>query len=172
MPVKRDVATKAVLREREKLFAYIWLIVRDKHIAEDVFQDLVLLVFSKCDEIADEQRLGGWLRNAARFKSLEAIRARKAQPCLLDHHTLDLLDADWSHTDSMDSLQMQEALGRCLLKLNAYAQRIVELRYRDGLRSGAIAEKLGKTPAGIYRALMRIHDRLAGCIEHQLAREG
>ena len=43
------------------------------------------------------------------------------------------------------------------------------MRYFEGLRGKQVAEKLGRKPEAVYKALQRIYVTLAECIERKLA---
>ncbi len=68
-----------LLEERVRLLAYIWAIVRDSHVAEDVFQEVSLLAVRKRSEIVDQTAFPVWLRKSARFCAL-ARSAGAANP--------------------------------------------------------------------------------------------
>jgi RNA polymerase sigma-70 factor, ECF subfamily len=86
---------RALIRDRAGLLGYIWAIVRDTHLADDVFQDVTVLAMERAAEIKDESHLLLWARRAARFKSLEALRKRTRQTIPLDEDVLELLEAEW-----------------------------------------------------------------------------
>ena len=43
------------------------------------------------------------------------------------------------------------------------------MRHFDGLRGKQVAEKLGRSPDAVYKALQRIYVALAQCIQRKLA---
>src|SRR5438067_8569240 len=101
--ISDEALVRVLLRDREKLFAYCWSIVRDDNLAEEIFQEVSTLAVEKRQTIRDEQHLAGWLRHAARNKALEAVRARSAKPAVLDETLLDVLEDDWRRWDSIPS---------------------------------------------------------------------
>lgn len=169
MPIENDTLVRILLRDREKLFAYCWMILRDNDLAEEVFQDVSMLALQKRESINDEQHFAGWLREATRLKSLEAIRSRKAKPTLLDNALLDALEPSWQRWDSMPSNALLDALRQCMGKLSSNARALVEMRYGQGLKSAAIAETLHRKAETVYVALSRVHSKLGECIRLRLA---
>lgn len=172
MSVDRHTVVRVLIRDRMKLFGYILSIVRDVHMAEDVFQDLSIVVVDKCDEINDPDALPAWMRKAARFKSLRALERHSARPQSLDDSMLDLMEADWASFDTTEASDLTDALRHCMGELTENNMRIVRLRYVDGLKSGQIADELGRNAQAVYVALGRIHKQLANCIEARLDAEG
>ena len=41
--MKPDALVRVLIRDRAKLLGYIWAILRDHHLADDVFQDVTVL---------------------------------------------------------------------------------------------------------------------------------
>ncbi len=158
---------RVLLRDRDKLFAYAWSIVRDTHLAEDVFQEMSLLVIEQRDKIVDEAHLMVCLRQAARLKSLEALRQRNRMPQMLSDETLALLGAHWQRYDAYDSSDMVDALRSCIARLTPYARQIVKLRYVDGLPGQQVAAAVNRKVETVYKSLSRIHRSLRDCIRQQ-----
>ena len=71
---------RLLMAERERLFSYIWAIVGNIHLAEDVFQEVSLLVLQKRPEASDELQFRVWLRRTARYKAIEALRRQRIEP--------------------------------------------------------------------------------------------
>lgn len=82
---------------------YIWAIVLDLHIAEDIFQDVTVLVIERAGKITCEGHLMQWARKAARFKALEVSRSKPYRMVCLDHKVLDALEADWRRVDERET---------------------------------------------------------------------
>ncbi|MBI1372518.1 MAG: sigma-70 family RNA polymerase sigma factor [Phycisphaera sp.] len=169
MAIDHDNIVRLLLADRDKLHAYIWAIVRDDHVAEDVFQDVSLLAINKRDEIDGESHFAAWVRAAARNKSLHALRQRGRGPAVLDGQLLDLIEGEWTKYDAARSSDMVDALRGCVEKLSPYARQLVDMRYADGTKPAAIAERLGRKVTTVYVALTRTHKSLAECIQRTLA---
>lgn len=159
---------RILLRERDKLFAYIWSIVRDTDLADDVFQDVSMLVIERREEINSESHLLGWVRKAARLKALEALRARKRHPTALSIEALAVLEDHWAAYDSTKTSVMVDALRRCIEKLSPYAKQIVRLRYVEGMPGQNVAETMNRKVDTVYKALTRIHSALRTCVNRQI----
>src|SRR3954469_21648538 len=82
---------RTLLAERGTLLGFIHSLVRDRHLAEDVFQSVMVAAISKRDEIHDRNHLLRWLRTAARFEAMSQLRGKNAQPAGLDDSVLNLL---------------------------------------------------------------------------------
>ncbi len=164
MSIDLESTVKGLMRDRAKLIGYAYAIVRDRHVAEDLFQDVVALAIRKHAEIADADHLLLWARQAARNKALEALRKRKYRPLTLDRDVLDLLEAPWKRLDALDSESEMDHLRRCLETLAPKARRIVDLKYVEGLSGIQIAEMVGSEVRSVYVALTRAYRKLENCI--------
>lgn len=160
-----------LLAHRAMLLGYITSIVRDAHLAEDVFQDVSLVVLKKGVALQDEQAFPAWARQIARLEALTALRKRKQAPQLLDQTVLEMLDQHWRASDREPSAARQ-ALSECVQRLSPPARRLIELRYVDNLRGPEVAEKLARPLNTVYVALSRTYRFLSGCIRRRLECEG
>lgn len=169
MALDQNTTVRIVMRERVKVFAYIWSIVRDEHLAEDVFQEVAMLVLEKREELRDPEALPVWMRRTARHRAMQALRRQARRPRPLDEAVLDRLEATWDRYDHDQASDRVEALRECLAKLTPRAQQVMKLRYADGLSGQELARSTGRKLESVYMALSRIHNRLADCVRRRLA---
>jgi RNA polymerase sigma-70 factor (ECF subfamily) len=148
--------------------AYAGAIVRDDHLAEDIFQEVAVIAMRKREEIRDAAHFLGWMRQTARHRALKALRAMHRSPTM-EESLLDLMDEQWAEHDATPSGELMEALRRCLEELSPYARSLVRLRYVEGLSGGRLAEAVGRELNTVYVALSRTHRALADCIRRRVA---
>ncbi|QNN21925.1 sigma-70 family RNA polymerase sigma factor [Planctomycetales bacterium ZRK34] len=171
MAADRNRILKTIMADRMRLFSYIWVIVRDEHIAEDVLQDVWILATEKIDDTTDIESLRVWIRRAARNKALQAVQQRTRDQLVFSPQTLDNLDAAWGMQDSTRVDETITALRMCLEKLSPYARRVVELRYVEGLTGTRLAEALNRNLTAAYVAVSRINKTLAECVRNRMAED-
>jgi RNA polymerase sigma-70 factor (ECF subfamily) len=157
---------RTLIRDRAKLLGFIWVMVRDHHAADDLFQDVTVLALEHCDEINDEHHLSVWCRKAARLKALEAVRRRQRKPAPLDDDLLQMIEDDWGAVDSITSRPEVDYLRGCVERLSPRARRVLHLRYVEGLSGARLASHadVGIEVKSLYVALSRIHRALHECI--------
>jgi RNA polymerase sigma-70 factor (ECF subfamily) len=172
MPYDHDEFVRTLLAERGTLLGYIHSLVRDRHLAEDVFQSVMVAAISKRDEIRDREHLLGWLRTAARFEALSHIRTRAAQPAGLNESVLNLLETHWARHDAHPGSVKADALRRCVDLLTPNARNLLRLRYEEGVSGERLASTVGKSLNTVYVALTRIHRTLGDCVRARLRAEG
>jgi RNA polymerase sigma-70 factor (ECF subfamily) len=152
------------------LLGYILAIVRDSHLAEDVFQDASLVILKKGVGLKRESDFPLWARKVARLEALNALRKRNKTPTLLEPGVLDLLEQQWGRNEN--SQQYTVALRECLEKLSPKARRLIELRYIAGIPGNTLATRLNQPANTVYVALSRIYRVLSTCVRERVASEG
>jgi RNA polymerase sigma-70 factor (ECF subfamily) len=169
MALKQDVVVQLLLLNRGKLVGAIRAMVGDEHLAEDIFQEVSIAAVSKCGEIEDVEHFGGWLRCAARFQSLIALRNRNRLPRSLSPEVMELLEAHWQRFDGKADIEIAEALRACVERLGPYAKQVIATRYDEGKQGTKLADAMNRSMDTVYKALTRAHGALRKCIQDQLA---
>lgn len=172
MPVSEEQIVRILLRDRDKILAYVQSLVRDAHTAEDVLQDISMNALRSRDRIADEDHLLNWFRLAARHKCIAVLRQKTNRPAVISDELLDQLDAQWEMFDGHDSTEMMDALQSCRQRLSPYAKRLMDLRYIEGLTGQKLADMVNRKVETVYVAISRIHKALSQCIRKTLREEG
>jgi RNA polymerase sigma-70 factor (ECF subfamily) len=171
MALQQDVVVQLLLKHRGKLVGAIRAMVADEHLAEDIFQEVSIAAINKCDEIADANHFGPWVRSAARFQALMALRNRNRLPRALTADVLDALEQHWHRFDQQPDTDLSDALRTCLDRLSPYAKQLVETRYTQGKRGNDLAAALRRSMNTVYVALTRIHHALRDCLQQHFAEE-
>src|SRR5262245_40628550 len=109
MALRQDQLVQLLIGHRAMLMGYIALILGDPHLAEDVFQEVAVVVVRKGDALRDAEGFPAWARQIARFKALHTLRERKHLPQALDDALLDLLEKDWAQDDASDRRERSDA---------------------------------------------------------------
>jgi RNA polymerase sigma-70 factor (ECF subfamily) len=166
----QDRLLRLLLAHRGMLLGYILSIVRESHLAEDVFQDASLIILRKGDVLQEDDDFPPWSRKVVRFEALNAVRKKNKSPELLEPAMLDLLEQHWCADEETEESTL--ALRECIDKLSPKARRLIELRYVAGIPGNVLAERLNQPANTIYVALSRIYRTLASCVKKRLACEG
>ncbi|MBL8793313.1 MAG: sigma-70 family RNA polymerase sigma factor [Planctomycetia bacterium] len=168
MGLSANTVVQVLLRERPRITASALGILRDAHAADDVFQQVVLQALQGQEQFREPEHLLAWALRVARHRAIDAL-PRHATRCL-DGAVLDLLEQQWTAAPAAEVSARVDALHRCLDKLPTTARELLRLRYEDGLRCNAVAERVGRTVEAVYQNLSRIHRQLRQCVEAQLKR--
>lgn len=168
-PITPAEVVRRLLRQRVGLLSYIRSILVDEHLAEDVFQEVCVVAMQKHDELNSWEHFDAWVRKVARYEALSALRRSRKLSQLLDEALLDLLDDHWQrYKQEQVQGDRTRALKECIGGLTPYAQRLVRLRYEQGLSGQALADALKRKVQAVYVALTRAHKALAECVRRRL----
>jgi RNA polymerase sigma-70 factor (ECF subfamily) len=171
MALDRDAQIRVLLGRRAAVLGYILAIVRDPHLAEDVFQNVGVVALSKPGAFENEAAFLGWVYQTARFESLAAARKRSRAPCPLGEGALDLLHDAWVEESRRGDEDVLDALRACLRRLTPRARRLIDLKYGQEASGRRIADSLERPINTVYVALSRIHRALAACVQQRMAQK-
>lgn len=147
--------------------AFIHAAVSQYHDAEDILQDVAAEVAVHFHEYDPERPFLPWALWIAKLKIADFYRSRKRQQNVLTTQTIDALAVACAHAH-VSLREETEALERCLSKLTVRSRYLLSLRYEEGLKPAAIAERLNTSPGAVRVTLTRIRDAVAECMKRQL----
>ena len=165
MPLDHETILRHLFAARQRLSAAAFLIVRDAHAAEDIFQNVAL----KSVSFDHEGALLSWATVSARREAIDWLRKRKSETLGLEPDVLDLLDREWQTKTSAPEGARMEALRECLDGVPASSRRLLELRYFEGRPCQEVAETVGAGVEAVYQRLSRLHRQLKQCVEQRLS---
>lgn len=133
-------------------------------LAADVTQEVFLAAWRSRDRYRTEQgSLAGWLMGIARFKAIDATRARARRPDPVDGGSLPEASVE---AGALEDLALRMLLAEALQQLPERARRMVELAFFEDLTHTEIAERtgqpLGTVKSDIRRGLERLRRHLEG----------
>ena len=169
---RRDAFARLFAQHDRWLFAYLVSLLGNAAHAEEVFQEVCVVLWRECDTFRLGTDFVRWVSVIAhnqvhRFRRQQ----RRAGPQLSDA-TVDLLAQD--AVERVDLLESRrDALRQCLEKLPDSDRQLVRHCYGDSrVTFKTAAEELGRPANTVYKALNRIRRVLYQCIERQLSAEG
>ncbi|MEN1680240.1 MAG: sigma-70 family RNA polymerase sigma factor [Planctomycetota bacterium] len=174
-----DQLVRLLISERRSILAYTQSIVLDRELAEDIYQNVAVVVLRKKDKVHEsfegesQGDLLRWVLRVARLEALTALRKRRTSAFVFSEQVLDVLDETWKSElakESSSESEVSEALRTCLRRLTDRGRKILELRYSKGLSGQSLAAELGAELNTAYVALSRIHKQLRSSMSEQMAR--
>src|SRR6185295_4781961 len=91
-------AVRLTMERRTALLAYARAIVGDYSLAEDIFQEALVVAVEKGGELP-EQDFGRWVREVVRRTAFDALKKQQRRPRLLDPEVLAALEPAWEELD-------------------------------------------------------------------------
>ena len=171
-PIQDRVQLAKVLSKYQPLIQdYAFAIARDFHLAEDVFQEVSLVIAQRWEDLPKGAGLWPWLHETTRHKTLKALHQRNRMPVMLPEETLARVAVHFETEERETRLgrDLPEAIGACVEKLERTSRRVIQERYADERSCEEIAEGIGRSVQSVYSMLKRARLALAQCVERHLA---
>jgi len=178
--VDRAVAgDKAALRDlidrhKDRLFGFIWRMVRDHHDAEDICQDAFLKAFASLKTFSSEYRFSTWLFTIAYRVSLNKMRRKRALTGEVDFATLPLGTPDETDAvfESEDAARVRELIWEAVDRLTPPQRACVLLFYRHEMSCQEISRivqlPLATVKSHLHRARAKLREMLEPVSENDL----
>ena len=133
---------------------------------DEVMQESSIVLwrkFAQFDQSAESGFLD-WAFMIARYEVLKYRRRRATDRLRFSEDVFELLT---NTAESVTATQDQRLrlLRECVAKLEPAQLELVKAVYEDGAAIKDVAEQIGRSPTGLYKALARIRNRLATCIQ-------
>ena len=152
-----------LMKHRKALFAYIYAILHDHHLAEDVFQEVSVVLVQKWNKSIEIKSLWPFAREIARRKALGMLRKQKRGKLVFSDQALDAIDAGFDLIQPQVELRKQRLL-ECIELLPSNWRRIVKLRYWKKMSVKLLSVKIGQSANVVSVTMNRIRARLADCV--------
>jgi RNA polymerase sigma-70 factor (ECF subfamily) len=152
-----------------RLFDFISTLVFCTSDADDIFQNVCVVLWKKFDSYDPGGSFYAWACKIAYLEVLYVRRRSKKLQVFSEELLLGLADNMIARRDELDA--RQNALDNCLTKLRDQDKELVRERYFLRRPPKEIAAARGASVHSVYRALVRVHDALRGCVESTLAKE-
>jgi len=154
-----------LLGNRDSLYAFLLVMVRDRTLVEDLFQEMSLLLWEKFGDFREGTSFGAWARQFA----LNLVRNSRRHQARVRHLLSEVAAAAVSSAfarqeDRAGEEEWRGALKTCLDRLSPPARNLVDLRYFQDQDLPEIARKLGRTAAGVNSALCKVRAALEICL--------
>lgn len=169
MKLDESQILKVLMEWRNRISAAAWLIVKDSHAAEDIFQNVALKAITRNVEFKVEAALVSWAFISARREGIDWIRRNNKVSTGLSDDLLKVLEMEWlSQSEKQSSGVRVEALTSCIEQVPEKSKGLLKLRYFEGYNCSEIADKIGIELNAVYKRLSRLHQGLRVCIEQRI----
>ena len=164
----RNEIVRLLMEHRGTIFAFIFASVRDYDAAEEVLQDVSVVICENSESFETGTNFGAWAREIARRRILAYYRSAKRSPARLSEEDLQNLQAGFDAVDDMPTKLRMASLSKCLESLKPFAKRLIQMRYAGRFSLCEIGEQVGRQPESVRKALYRTRQSLRECIERRL----
>ena len=162
----------AALRElielhKDRLFAFIWRMIRNHHDAEDICQDAFLKAFASFDSFSVQYRFSTWLFTIGYRICLNRLRGKRAMTG--DEGVLALapsgVENPFARVESSEAAALRSKVWQAVDRLTAPQRATVLLFYRHEMSCQEIARVLELPVATVKSHLHRSRKRLREILE-------
>lgn len=160
--------TDEIIKHRSALFAFVFSLTRDLHIAEDVFQDTCRVVCQKAEQFEPGSNFLAWSRAIA-FREVKRLsRSKKYSNRAIPTDKIEDFAAIWNDEDEDDYAERRSALAECLKMLSKRALKVLVWFYEKQHSCKDIATKHNTTVPAIHMLMKRTREKLKDCIGKKL----
>jgi len=151
----RAAVTMLLTRYRQRVLAWCWRVVKDRDVALDLAQDVLLSAYRNLDRFQESSQFSAWLFSIARNRCLDELRRRKV--AMAEEAVLELVADPGPRPDLvLERKQLGENLDRLVLThLDDVEQEALWLRCYEGLSVDVITQRLGLQEASGARAVLQ-----------------
>lgn len=139
-----------LLRHKDRLFTYIYQMVRDSDLADDIFQETFVKVIMtvKQGRYQDMGKFSAWVTRIARNLVIDSFRAEKSEATIsTDNEDIDILNrrelSENTIEDAMIDLQIEEDIRSLVDRLPQVQKEVLMMRYYQDLSFKEIASITG-----------------------------
>ena len=147
----------------QRIYAYILTLTSNRADAEEIYQEVGMLLWEKFDQFTPGTNFQAWARRTALNKVRSFQRHRHHKTVLCSPEFLDAVDQTVAEDGDLLDAQYQ-IWANCFKKLPTKHKDLIEWRYRPGETPKNLARQTGRSLDAIYQALSRIHRVLFDCV--------
>ncbi|MFN9718647.1 MAG: RNA polymerase sigma factor, partial [Planctomycetota bacterium] len=146
---------QTLMKWRSRISAAAWVVVRDAHVAEDIFQTVALKALTKDVSFDSESMLLSWAFVTSRREAIDWFRSQRRKESALQRplseDILTSLAGDWQTRGALSGESRLSAMEECLKSTPDEARELLRMRYFEGFSCEEAAEKLGIRLNAVYK---------------------
>ena len=151
----------------ERITRYVYFRVTDHELAEDITSRIFLKMLEKLDTYqVGQSPLIAWLYRMAHNAVIDHYRMKRISVSLDDVHESEVRQ-EYGLEEKLDLQTKSQQLRAALQVLTEVQQRVLILKFIDGLSTREIARQLGKQQGAVRSLQLRALQRLARCPDLQ-----
>ena len=168
-----DAFRELVESDKDRLFAFVWRMLRNHHEAEDICQSAFVKAYESLASYSKQYAFSTWLYTIAYRLCLNHLRKRRAIAADIDFAQFGGADDDASEAlaASEEARRLQDVIWTAVDQLSPAQKSAVLLFYREGKSCQEIAHVLGMPPVTVKSHLHRARERLRGLLGQELVED-
>ena len=152
---------------------FVYRIVRDRALAEDLAQEGFLRVYQRLNTYDPARKFSSWFFQVLRNITIDYLRVNRLPTASLDElaeegHQGAAVDRESASPEQVtEQRELAHAMSAALSRIRPEYRQVVVLRYQEGLTHPEIAEILGLPSGTVKTYLHRARKELAGILADQ-----
>ncbi len=156
------------VQHQAKLRLYVLSLLPNFHAADDVIQEVFLVVSRKAMDFELGSNFIAWIRCIAMYQIRTYTRNHKRQPCSLADAVIEALAVSIPEDWDSEYEQELESLRQCVKKLAPAAKEMIQLRYFRKRMPTEIAALRNQSINAVNVTLNRARSMIRECIKRRL----
>lgn len=157
-------------RDQRRVVAYIQMLIHDRTVADDVFQETSLVLWRSFSSFRPEAEFIPWALGIARHQVLRYWRTQRRDRHVFSESLVSEL-ADDAIGLIGEIEPRQESLDRCVEHLTDRQRGLIQMFYGENQSASLIAVRWNRSVHAVYKALKVMRRSLLECVEQKLAEE-
>lgn len=157
-------------KHQRRLFLLILAQIHDPIEAEEVLQNVNVIIWKKCGQFQPGTNFLAWAAAIVNYEVLKYRTRRVRDKLVFSEEFLASVAAE-AVERSEELEQRRTALKDCIQKLRNQDRDLIQQRYAPGETGKNLAEQIGRPANSVYQSLGRIRRTLMECIQRRLAAE-
>jgi RNA polymerase sigma-70 factor (ECF subfamily) len=150
---------------RTKVHGFVWAIVGDYQVAEDVFQETSVVVLKQWAKFRPGTNFSAWVMGIARRVALKHRRKLSRSRREIPARAVDNLESAFGAGEDDRELQARRAaLRKCLARIRPDQRQLISDRYMAGRRITDMARALNATAEAVRARIKRLREILFQCV--------
>jgi len=153
-----EAFAEIVRRHQAMVFSIAWHVLRDRTVAEDLAQEVFLLLYRNLQDIESDEHLVFWLRKVASHRCVDALRRRTILPVPLEEAR------ETGVEDGPRDLLLERRIRNVIATLPPQQRVALTLRYQEDLDpreiAGIMEQPLNTVKSHLRRALATLRSEL------------
>ena len=158
-------------RAQPSVGRFVRSFLRERAEADDVLQEVALVVVEKFEDWDSERPFVGWALGIARRVVLAHLRRKYRDSKVEFSDAIDQVALSFEKLETRAELA-KDSLADCLGQVRGQSRQALSLRYTEGLELKQIAGQLGMTASNVGVMLHRVRAVLRKCVDQKLKAEG
>lgn len=156
------------LKHQGDLQAFVVSVVQDWNRADDIVQEVSLVLWRRFAEYDPSHSFGAWARGIAARKILKDRERQRQGGRMLSPEAIESVAAAYEEVEAPGSPQL-EALQLCLRSLDPASRKLLDLRYQESLPLEEVATRTERSLAAVTKALLRLRSSLERCVRSRMS---